>query len=191
MVRINKVYTKTGDDGTTMLIGGNRVPKHNLHIQCAGEIDLLNSHIGKAVAYARNDQQSIIELLTRIQQELFDIGANISCSSDYSGKGIPKITENHVTTLESDIDHYNEDLEPLKSFRLPGGTLLGSELDISRAICRTAERSISELKEEESVPEEIVKYINRLSDLLFVLARYVVVKSGAEEVLWDPGSTQG
>ena len=167
MVRINRVYTRTGDDGTTALAGGRRVPKDSLRIEAYGTVDELNSAIGIAVAAGL--EEPLPEPFAVIQQVLFNLGAELR----------------HVEQLESWIDGWNDDLEPLTSFVLPGGDAAAAHLHLARTICRRAERIAVTLGREEHVGEFVTPYLNRLSDLLFVASRLQNQLSGHGDVLWD------
>jgi cob(I)alamin adenosyltransferase len=193
-----KIYTKTGDKGTTSLIGGTKVPKNHLRIESYGTIDELNSFIGLL-----NDQleglsaqpdanaappQTAAHLLREVQDRLFTIGASLACDPDKEPKlKIPDLKEEDITRLETEIDHMNEELPPMRSFILPGGHVAVSTAHIARCVCRRAERICVHMQEEELFIEPIVlKYINRLSDYLFVLARYIAHLVHAPEIPWRP-----
>ena len=180
--RLSKIYTRTGDDGTTGLGDGSRVDKDNLRVEAFGTIDELNSLLGLVLACSPPSE--INSLLTSIQHELFDLGGEISVP------GREVISSEHVMRLEKELDKYNSKLEPLKEFILPGGSQLAAHCHICRAVCRRAERRLISLKREETVPEHAVKYLNRLSDLLFVLARSLNVSEHKEDVLWQPNQAQ-
>lgn len=180
--RLSKIYTRTGDDGTTGLGDGSRVDKDNLRVEAFGTIDELNSHIGLLIA--SSPPSDIASLLTTIQHELFDLGGEISIP------GHEVISSGHVTRLEKELDNYNSELKPLKEFILPGGSQFAAQCHVSRAVCRRAERRLISLMHKESVSEYSVKYLNRLSDLLFVLARSLNANQGKADVLWQPGHGQ-
>lgn len=180
--RLSKIYTRTGDDGTTGLGDGSRTDKDSLRIEAIGAIDELNSQIGLLIA--DTGPSDISELLTNIQHELFDLGGEISIP------GRKVISQDNITHLEQELDKYNAELEPLKEFILPGGSKLASLCHIARSICRRAERRVVSLWREESVSEQAVRYLNRLSDLLFVLARYINVSQNEKDVFWQPKRTQ-
>ena len=191
MVTLNKIYTKTGDKGETSLVGGYRVKKHSLRPDAFGEIDELNSIIGIARSQISSKNQNKINLiLERIQNELFDVGADLATpeNSKYSDK-VLRITSSQVTRLEKEIDKFNVNLNELKSFVLPGGTILASWLHFARTSARRAERKITKLASDEEINSKIMLYINRLSDLLFVLARYCN-DCGKSDVLWQPGKSR-
>ncbi len=192
MVTLNKIYTKTGDDGTTALVGGERRVKHDLRIEAYGTVDELNSFIGAARLHL--DKGDDVEImLGLVQNDCFDLGADLATAQadselDYEPL---RITEAQVTRLESDIDTLNADLSPLKSFILPGGSASATHLHLARTIARRAERIISHLSEnpEETINQNALKYVNRLSDFLFVAARWCNNK-GADDVLWVPGKNR-
>lgn len=191
MVRLSKIYTRTGDDGLTGLVGGMRVKKTSSKVASYGEIDELNSHLGICSTLATSERALPIKnMLNIIQNELFDIGSELATPHDASWEGMPKTEAHHVTKLEQWIDELNQGLPELSSFILPGGTVLNAHLHVARTVCRRAERSILTLREEESVSDYIIQYTNRLSDLLFVMARAVVVNEGIPEYLWVPGSSR-
>jgi cob(I)alamin adenosyltransferase len=192
MVKLNKIYTRTGDDGTTGLGAGERRKKYDLRVAAYGTIDETNAAIGVARLHAAGDA-SLDRALERIQNDLFDVGADL-CTPG-TGKGPDgarlTVTDKQVTWLESEIDRLNDELSPLRSFVLPGGSAAAAYLHLARTICRRAERLIAELKDEagESVGADVLKYVNRLSDYLFVASRYVNDK-GARDVLWKPGQNR-
>ncbi|MGI8926109.1 MAG: cob(I)yrinic acid a,c-diamide adenosyltransferase [Tepidiformaceae bacterium] len=184
MVRINRVYTRTGDDGTTGLGGGQRVPKDSLRIEAFGTVDELNSVIGVAVAVGLHE--SIRPQFFVIQQVLFNLGSDLCMvEADKKRWAVPGIEERHVAELEGWIDGWNETLEPLKSFILPGGDPAAAQLHVARTVCRRAERLTLALSRAEPVGGHVLPYLNRLSDLLFVAARYQATLSGPGEILWD------
>jgi cob(I)alamin adenosyltransferase len=191
MVVLNRIYTRTGDDGTTALGTGERRKKYDLRIASYGTIDEANAAVGIARLSTGSDAE-IDAMLGRIQNDLFDLGADL-CSPDQSkGKGPGgarlSVTDAQVTRLESEIDRLNADLAPLRSFVLPGGTPAAAHLHLARTICRRAERLMVDLADQpgEEVSAVALKYVNRLSDFLFVASRYVNQK-GAGDVLWVPG----
>ena len=186
-----KIYTKTGDKGTTALFGGTRVPKHHLRIDCYGTIDELNSYIGLI-----KDMQTIQGLkkeLVKIQTDLFTLGAMLATPKEMeklkNGKerlNIPKINEASITYIENKIDEMNNQLPPMTHFILPGGNKTVSFCHIARCVCRRSERLAVALNDEENIHDTILKYLNRLSDYLFVLARKLSKDRGSEEVKWIP-----
>ena len=186
-----KIYTKTGDKGTTGLYGGTRVPKYHLRIEAYGTVDELNSYIGLIKDQKIDDTSS--ESLLRIQNELFTLGSMLATPTDKailkSGKerlNIPKITEESILTLENEIDTMNEGLPPMTHFVLPGGHTTVSYCHIARCICRRAERISVQLNDETSIKPEILSYLNRLSDYLFVLARKLTYDNQVAEIPWIP-----
>ena len=192
MVILNKIYTRTGDDGTTALGSGERRKKYDLRVAAYGTLDETNAAIGIARLHAAGDA-SLDPALARIQNDLFDAGADLSTPSKGKGPGGARLTVTvaQVAWLESEIDRLNAELAPLRSFVLPGGTPAAAYLHLARTICRRAERLIAELidKADESVTPELLHYVNRLSDYLFVAARYANDK-GAMEILWRPGENR-
>jgi cob(I)alamin adenosyltransferase len=192
MVKLNKIYTRTGDDGTTGLGGGERRKKYDLRIAAYGTIDETNAAIGLARLHTTSDA-ALDAALSRIQNDLFDVGADLCTPGKGRGPGGARltVTGNQVVWLESEIDRLNAELEPLRSFVLPGGSAAAAYLHLARTVCRRAERLIAELKDKrgESVGAEVLKYVNRLSDYLFVASRYVNGK-GARDVLWKPGQNR-
>ncbi len=184
MPRLTKIYTRKGDDGTTGLGGGQRVPKDSLRVHAYGTVDELNSAIGVAVAGGLSPR--LAEMLPVIQNELFHLGSDLCfIEEDKLTYKIPQIEERHVTRLEAWIDELNEVVGPLENFILPGGTLGSAHLHLARTICRRAERDVTRLQHEESTGAHVTGYLNRLSDLLFVMARYENNQRGVPEPLWD------
>jgi cob(I)alamin adenosyltransferase len=179
-----KIYTKTGDDGETGLFGGARVSKASLRVEAYGEVDELNSAIGWA-RLAVEDAE-LDELLHRIQHDLFEVGAELGSTAERKQKSmIPLIEEGQVERLEKAIDRYEEGPPPLTNFVLPGGSEGASRFHLSRTICRRAERSIVALGSQEPVRGELLRYVNRLSDLLFTLARHANFVAGVEDIPWN------
>jgi cob(I)alamin adenosyltransferase len=191
MVVLNRIYTRTGDKGTTALAAGGRRPKHDLRIEAFGTVDETNACIGLVRLHTQD--QPIDAMLSRIQNDLFDLGADLATVE--TDKPLPyeplRITQGQVDRLEQEIDGLNAELSPLRSFVLPGGTPAAAALHLARTVCRRAERLVVALSEkpEEKVSLEAVKYLNRLSDFLFVASRYVNDK-GALDVLWVPGQNR-
>ncbi len=184
MVRINRVYTRAGDDGTTALVGGQRVPKDSLRIEAYGTVDELNSVIGTAIASGATD--SIAGALVSIQHELFNLGSVLALDpADAERIALPSVGAAHIAALETTIDAWNDSLTALTSFVLPGGDLAAAQLHVARTVCRRAERVVLALSRVEDVPADIVTYLNRLSDLLFVASRAQNQATGTPEVLWD------
>ena len=191
MVTLNKIYTRTGDKGETVLVGGLKVAKHSLRPDAFGEVNELNSIIGIVRTYISKDEKiELNDILEKIQNELFDLGADLATheNSKNSDK-ILRITSSQVKRLENEIDKFNKDLNELKSFVLPGGSKLSSWLHLARTSTRRAERKITKLASEEGINNEVIIYINRLSDLLFVMARYCN-DNGKADILWQPGVTR-
>ena len=192
MVKLNKIYTRTGDDGTTGLGSGTRVPKHHARIGAFGTVDETNAAIGVARLELEDGDTQLDKMLERIQNDLFDLGADLCVPESGEGMdGALRIVPSQVERLEAEIDELNGELEPLRSFVLPGGTRAAAALHVARTICRRAERLMVELasKEDESVGEAALHYINRLSDFLFVASRYVNDKGKADR-LWTPGENR-
>ena len=179
-----KIYTKTGDKGQTSLIGGTRVPKHHIRIEAYGTVDELNSYIG-LIRDQPIDQQSK-KILIEIQDRLFTIGSTLASDPEKSRMKIPDLKEADITLLENEIDVMNEALPEMRSFILPGGHTTVSFCHIARCICRRAERNTIHLSEKETVAELVIKYLNRLSDYLFVLARKLSHDLQSEEIPWKP-----
>src|SRR5579862_9553275 len=192
MVVLNKIYTRTGDDGTTALGTGERRKKYDLRVAAYGSLDEVNAAIGIARLYS-SDDAALDAALARVQNDLFDAGADLTTPGKGRGPGGARltVTDAQVEWLESEIDRLNGELAPLKSFVLPGGSATAAYLHLARTICRRAERLIAELKDKpgESVGDEVLKYVNRLSDFLFVAGRYANGK-GARDVLWQPGQNR-
>ncbi|MBX9709958.1 MAG: cob(I)yrinic acid a,c-diamide adenosyltransferase [Xanthobacteraceae bacterium] len=189
MVKLNRIYTRTGDDGTTGLVNGERRAKHDLRIATFGTVDEVNACIGAARVATKADD-ILDAMLGRIQNDLFDLGADLATpESDIPPAYEPlRILSSQVDRLEREIDQLNLDMAPLNSFVLPGGSEAAARLHIARTVCRRAERLAVELSEktDERISPAVVKYLNRLSDFLFVAARHANDK-GASDVLWVPG----
>jgi cob(I)alamin adenosyltransferase len=178
-----KIYTKTGDAGETGLFGGARVSKASLRVETYGEVDELNSAIGWARVAVQDSE--VDALLNQIQNDLFEAGAELASTAERKDKSMmPLITEAQVKALERAIDKYEEGLPPLTSFVLPGGSEGASRFHLARCVCRRAERSLVALGAQESLRAELFRYINRLSDLLFVLARDANHRTGVEDIPW-------
>jgi cob(I)alamin adenosyltransferase len=192
-VRITKVYTRTGDNGETALVGGKRVPKDSARIEAYGTIDELNSIVGLARAFneeklSDGEAHRFLDLVLRqIQDELFDLGSELATPPDFFQEGMYRVGEREIKKIEQLIDECQKSLEPLKSFILPGGGKLGAYLHQCRTVCRRAEREILRLSRVEELSEWPVKYVNRLSDLFFVLSRWISKQTGEEEYLWQRG----
>lgn len=179
-----KIYTKTGDKGTTSLIGGTRVPKYDLRIECYGTVDELVAWIG--LIRDQDIDKEIVQDLIEIQDRLFTIESLLACETDPSKLNLPQINENDVKFLEKKIDEMTEILPPLKSFLLSGGHTIVSYCHIARTICRRSERQIIRLSEEQIISQLALTYINRLSDYLFVLSRIIGKNKRVKETLWKP-----
>jgi cob(I)alamin adenosyltransferase len=179
-----KIYTKTGDKGETSLLGGTRVPKYDLRIEAYGTVDELNSHIG--LLRDKSPEEKITNLLVIIQDRLFSIGSNLAMEPGNTKFKIPQILESDIEFLEQAIDAMNETLSPLHSFILPGGHETVSFCHIARCVCRRAERNVIYLATQSEVSPVIIKYLNRLSDFLFVLSRKLSVLLAAKEIEWKP-----
>jgi cob(I)alamin adenosyltransferase len=195
---INRVYTRTGDQGETGLAGGQRVPKDGLRIEAYGTVDELNAFLGLARASAaeiagHKPRLAILAaIILRVQHELFNLGSILATLPEDVHPKQARVTDAEVAQLEAEIDRMNEDLPPLRSFVLPGGSRLDAELHVCRTVCRRAERGCVALGRSESIPPEAVRYLNRLSDALFVWSRWASHVTGAPETLWQPNqSTSG
>ncbi|GAB3652844.1 cob(I)yrinic acid a,c-diamide adenosyltransferase [Hymenobacter agri] len=178
-----KIYTKTGDKGLTSLIGGTRVPKSSLRIECYGTVDELNSHIGLVRDQEVNAARR--PLLKEIQDRLFTIGSALAADPEKSKMKLPDLHEDDVTLLEEEMDRLNLDLPELRAFILPGGHPAVSHAHVARCVCRRAERLVIHLSEDSFVAELVAVYLNRLSDFLFVLSRAMAHELGVEEVTWQ------
>lgn len=195
MVRLTKIYTKTGDDGTTGLAGGERVHKDDLRVEAYGTVDEANACIGMCTRDVPGYHAGeVLSILNRVQNDLFDLGADLATpvkAGEAAGAAL-RIVEAQTLRLEQEIDRFNERLKPLNSFVLPGGTPLAARLHVARTVVRRAERLVVALvrEEPERTSGETVKYLNRLSDLLFVLGR-VANNDGQDDVLWVPGKHRG
>ena len=186
MVKLNKIYTRTGDGGTAGLVDGSRVTKSSLRMTAIGEVDEANAAVGVAIA-ALDDHGLALQLL-RIQNDLFDLGADIATPGEVDGA--LRIVAAQVARLEVEIDEMNAALEPLTSFILPGGSAGVAALHLARTVVRRAERAAVALNESEALNPHLLAYLNRLSDHLFVAARHVAADEGGD-VLWQPGATRG
>lgn len=195
-MRISKVYTKTGDGGKTRLAGGQEIDKDAIRVEAYGTVDELNALLGLARAFNR-DQAGLGETSIRleerlqwIQNKLFDIGGLLATASGREFANMPQVTDRHVARLEEWIDGCQEDLEPLKEFLLPGGGKVSGFLHQARTVCRRAERACVRLSREESVNPQIIPFLNRLSDALFVFARWIAHHQGEPEFLWDRSESE-
>ncbi len=177
-----KIYTRTGDAGDTSLFGGQRVPKDALRIEAYGTVDELNSVIG--IVRADNRVADLDEVLAGIQDSLFVMGADLATPRAQGKQNVPRIAARESENLERLIDRFEEMLKPLKSFILPGGSPVAARLHFARTVCRRAERVVVRLSRNEDIGDELVTYLNRLSDLLFVLARFANHQAGVTEVKW-------
>ncbi len=189
-VAINRVYTRRGDAGQTSLAGGQRLPKNHLRIEAYGTVDELNSFIGLARESAR-ELPELHRILGRVQHELFNLGSILATMPEDAHPKQARITAADTEQLEREIDRMNEGLPPLRSFVLPGGSRLNAELHICRTVCRRAERVCVALAAEAEVDETNLKYLNRLSDALFVWSRWASHQLGAPEILWEPNKAAG
>ena len=186
MVKLNKIYTRTGDGGSAGLVDGSRVSKASLRMAAIGEVDEANAAIGIAIAALAEAEPS--QDLLRIQNDLFDLGADVATPGEIDGA--LRIVESQVERLEREIDAMNADLEPLTSFILPSGSAAVSALHLARVVVRRAERAAVALNESEPLNPQLLAYLNRLSDHLFVAARFVAAREGGD-VLWQPGGSRG
>ncbi len=187
MVVLNRIYTRTGDDGTTALGSGARRKKYDLRVEAYGTVDEVNATIG--LVRLHTNGLALDAALARIQNDLFDVSADLCLSEKGPGGARLTVTDAQVAWLETEIDRLNADLEPLKSFILPGGSPASAYLHLARTVCRRAERIMVALKDKEGVSEPSLRYMNRLSDYLFVAGRYANDK-GARDVLWAPGQNR-
>ena len=176
--RLTRIYTRTGDDGSTGMADGSRLRKDSARIEVIGAVDELNSYIGLLLSHAL--PVDIIDLLQTIQHQLFDLGGELSLPDR------PVMTMERVLVLENALNHYNAELPPLKEFILPGGSQAAAVCHIARTVCRRAERRMVTLSANETLNTTLVIYLNRLSDLLFVLSRVIVRQSGGQEIFWKP-----
>ncbi|MBN9432750.1 MAG: cob(I)yrinic acid a,c-diamide adenosyltransferase [Bosea sp.] len=190
MVALNRIYTRTGDDGTSGLVTGERRSKADLRFECIGTIDEVNALIG--VARCDLFEEPVVDaMLGRIQNDLFDLGADLATPEETlkEGRDALRVVEREVERIEGDIDELNADLSPLRSFVLPGGSRAAASLHVARTVARRAERGMVALAERERVNPSALRYINRLSDFLFVAARFVNDR-GTGDVLWVPGQNR-
>ena len=185
-IALNRIYTKTGDQGQTGLAGGQRVAKDSLRIECYGTVDELNAFAGMAGISAVDSVPELAGILRRVQHELFNLGSILATQPQDVRPKQARITSAEISRLEQEIDRMNADLPPLRSFVLPGGSRLNTELHACRTICRRAERIAVSLAREEEIPPEAIQYLNRLSDAFFVWSRFANHILGVPEVLWEP-----
>lgn len=190
MVVLNKIYTRTGDKGDTALSDGSRLPKHAPRVEAYGTVDELNATLGLCRLHATGE---IVERLSVIQNDLFDLGADLSrpnlAADDKAGHPVLRIVQPQVDRLEREIDAMNTDLQPLRSFILPGGSALAAHLHLARTVARRAERCATDLAQAGDVNGAAVRYLNRLSDWLFVAAR-MANDAGRDDILWVPGASR-
>jgi cob(I)alamin adenosyltransferase len=192
---INRVYTRRGDQGETSLAGGQRVPKGGPRLEAYGTVDELNAFLGAARATAgelaarESKIEPLVALLLRVQHELFNLGSILATLPEDVHPKQARITDAEIAQLEAEMDRMNEELPGLRSFVLAGGSRLNAELHICRTVCRRAERAVVTLSSSESVPPEAVRYLNRLSDALFVWSRWASHVTGAPETLWEPNQS--
>jgi cob(I)alamin adenosyltransferase len=185
-IALNRIYTKTGDKGETHLAGGQRVAKDSLRIECYGTVDELNAFAGMACVSANEAVPSLATILRRVQHELFNLGSILATRPEDVHPKQARITPVEIEQLEREIDEANAELAPLRSFVLPGGSRLNTELHACRTICRRAERAAVRLAREEQIPAEAIQYLNRLGDAFFVWSRWANHVLGISEVLWEP-----
>jgi len=191
-ISLNRIYTKSGDKGTTRLVNGRQIPKDDLKIEAYGTVDELDSFVGMACVSARelaatsSEMGRLADILVRVQHELFNLGSILATDPAEIHPRQARVTEADIAQLEAEIDEMNADLERLPSFVLPGGCRLNTELHVCRTVCRRTERIVIALSRKEDVPKDAVRYLNRLSDAFFVWSRWVCKQLGSEEVLWQP-----
>ena len=191
-ISISKVYTKTVASGHTQLVGGKKISKSDLRICSYGEIDELNSYVGGCrqmiidSKVENDDLQRISDILYRVQNELFNLGNMLATLDEDIKKGMPQVETSHIVNLEKDIDYFNSNLPTLKSFILPGGSQTNVWFHITRTLCRKCERTVVALSKKEKIDIVIIKYLNRLSDALFVWSRWINFINSEDEVLWNP-----
>jgi cob(I)alamin adenosyltransferase len=193
-IRLSRIYTRTGDKGTTALVGGKRVPKESGRLEAYGTIDELNSIVGIVRTYLADYRERLgddfawySEMLRRIQNELFDVGSELATPPGAEYPEMHTMGEGEVKQLETEMDRMEQALEPLNSFTLPGGGVLNAFLHQARTVCRRAERVCWALKREEPIGDQLIIYVNRLSDHLFVQSRWIAKRLGEPEFLWDRG----
>ncbi len=180
-----KIYTRTGDSGTTGILGGDRVTKFHPRIESYGSVDELNAAIGVVLSDASLETLgAAIPVLTRIQSELFVVGADLATPSEARTE-VPRVTDEMITRLERDIDDLDASLDPIRSFVLPGGSAAAARLHVARTVCRRSERRVTRLADTEEINKRTMIYLNRLADLLFVMARYANHRSGVGDIAWS------
>ena len=181
----SKIYTKTGDQGKTSLVGGERVSKGDLRLDCYGTVDELNSVLGVLLSHLQAyGFEAPVRFLTQAQNQLFNLGSELACVDEKLSTQLPQILPEHITALEKQMDLLSQSLPPLQEFILPGGHLLASQTHMARTVCRRAERLCCNLAESEKIPESVIPYLNRLNDYFFVLARFFNHQLGITEVTW-------
>ena len=190
-MRIDRVYTRGGDQGQTSLIGGERVSKASPRLECYGTVDETNATLGLVIEALAGSAAGphLAPILRRVQHELFNLGAELAAPDPDTRAKLPRIEQRHIDALERDIDAVNDDLPPLKSFVLPGGGQASAHAHLARTVCRRAERLIVTLMREGHASELAIQYLNRLSDALFVWGRWAAHKDGKDEPLWDSRAT--
>jgi cob(I)alamin adenosyltransferase len=193
-IRLTRIYTRTGDEGMTALVGGGRVPKESGRLEAYGTVDELNAAVGIVRTYLPNYRDRFGEefdwysaMLRRVQNELFDVGSELATPPEAEYEGMHRMSEGEVAQLEQEMDQMQQLLEPLNSFTLPGGGILNAFLHQARTVCRRAERICWALKRDEPVSDHLLIYLNRLSDHLFVQSRWVAKRLEEPEFLWDRG----
>jgi cob(I)alamin adenosyltransferase len=194
MVRLNRIYTKAGDGGETRLVGGQKVPKNSVRIEAYGTVDELSSCLGLARAALATapvpaGAPELSEVIRRIQNELFNLGSDLATLPEDRHPKQPLIEARHVTALERDLDGWNDALPALRSFVLPGGGWVASTLHLARTVCRRAERLVVALRATEAIGADVLPYLNRLSDALFVMSRHASRLYNEPEPLWEPETT--
>jgi cob(I)alamin adenosyltransferase len=189
LLALNRIYTKTGDQGQTHLAGGQRVSKDSPRLECYGTVDELNAFVGMAAVSANESVPALVPILRRVQHELFNLGSILATKPEDVHPKQARVTEAEVRQLEIEIDSMNQELAPLRSFVLPGGTRLNTELHACRTICRRAERLAVSLSREEPIPPQTIQYLNRLSDAFFVWSRWVNHVLAVPEILWEPNQS--
>ncbi len=191
MIRIDKVYTRAGDSGTSALIGGERVGKDTARLECYGTVDELNATLGLVIAALEGSaaEPRLRPTIERIQNELFNVGTQLATPDADRRSRSPSVQQRHVEAMEAEIDSLNQDLAPLTSFVLPGGGTVSAHLHLARTVCRRTERLVVGLSRSEDVDAVLLAYLNRRSDALFVFGRWAAFKDGVPEQLWAPEST--
>lgn len=190
-VTTSKIYTRSGDKGTTSLVTGDRVSKSDLRLEVYGTVDELNSCVGVLIAFLETSQipaaafAAMKSALTHVQNQLFNVGSQLACNDKKIAEKLPQIESAHIQALENEMDRMSNQLTELKNFILPGGSHPGAYAHIARTVCRRAERMCCKLAEEQEVPELIIPYLNRLNDYFFVLARYINSELKVKDVVWE------